>query len=130
MCSAVLCYHVPFFLLLPFRLKLDLYAPYCPLFRLNLVVYLVCTKLLSELLSIWFLRSSDNTTTSATDGTSPHSPTQQPTLLILASHPPELPLFSHEWTYQIREQKTMETSLDNDKDKSLALKYFQSSLFV
>ena len=61
MCSAVLCYHVPFFLLLPFRLKLDLYAPYCPLFRLNLVVYLVCTKLLSELLSIWFLRSSDNT---------------------------------------------------------------------
>ena len=130
MCSAV-CRHVPFFSLLPFCLQLNLYAPYCPLFRLNLVVYLVCTKLLSELLFIWFLCSSDNTTTSATDGMSSHSPMQQPTLLILVYHPPELPLFSREWTCQIREQNTMETSLDNDKDKSLALmKYFQSSLFV
>jgi hypothetical protein len=59
MCSAV------FFSLLPFRLQLNLYAPYCPLFWLNLVVYLVCTKILSELLSIWFLHLSDNTTTSA-----------------------------------------------------------------
>ena len=100
-----------------------------PSISVKCVVYVVCTKLLGELLSIIrFPRSSDNL---ATNGTSPHSPMQQPTLLILVYHPPELPLFSREWTCQIREQKTMETNLDNDKDKSLVLmKYFQLSWFI
>ena len=86
--------------------KTELICPLLPSISVKFVVYLVCAKLLSELLSIIrFPHSSDNTTTSTTNGTSPHSPMQQPTLLILVPHPPELPLFSHEWTCQIREQK-------------------------
>jgi hypothetical protein len=86
-----------------------------PSISVKFVVFLVCMKFLSELLSIRFLRSLANTTTLA-QIVCLHTPQHNNPLVlyILVSHLPELPLFSHERqhrTCQIREQKMMETSL-------------------
>jgi hypothetical protein len=97
--------------------------PYCPkhiYISVKFVVYLVRMKLLSELLSIRFLRSLANTTKLA-QIVRPHSPTQQRTCLSLPS--------TKASTLQSRTATSdmSDTRAENDADKSLApMKYFQS----